>query len=279
VPAILALFVLLPCAFAQTAAEPLSLVRRAVDLEIKAAQDYSSPYTYVLRKESNSGVAVRQMVETKDGLLLARTITWNGKVPSAEDQKKEDQRLERLITSAEERSKKAAEQKDDAQRALRILRALPNSSLYTFDGHETVAGRDTIRLAFKPNPKFSPEVKETYLLKAAEGKMWIDAESNRMVRLDATVTDSVNIGWGLLGRIDKGGKLFLEQALVKGGQWRMTQLRIDATGKALIFKSIRIKQHQSGSNYEPIKPVSVAEAIAMLKRAAQTTNATANVPR
>ena len=251
----------------------MELVRKSVELEVTAAQDYSSPYTYVLRKESNSGVAVRQMVETKDGLLLARTITWNGKVPSAEDQAKEDKRLERLITSADERSKKAAEQKDDAQRALRILRALPTSSLYTMDGREMIAGRDTIRLAFKPNPKFGPEAKETYLLKAAEGKMWIDAESNRMVRLDATITDSVNIGWGLLGKIDKGGKLFLEQALVKGGQWRMTQLRIDATGKALIFKSIRIKQHQSGSNYEPIKPVTVAEGVAMLKRAAQTTSA------
>ena len=268
--AILAFFAAVPCVFAQ---EPTELVRKAVDLEIAAAQDYSSPYTYVLRKESNSGVAVRQMVETKDGLLLARTITWNGKVPNAEDQAKEDKRLERLITSGDERTKKAAEQKDDAQRALRILRALPTSSLYTLDGRETIAGRDTIRLAFKPNPKFSPEAKETYLLKAAEGKMWIDAESNRMIRLDATITDSVNIGWGILGRIDKGGKLFLEQALVKGGQWRMTQLRIDASGKALIFKSIRIKQHQSGSNYEPIKPVTVAEGVAMLKRAAQTTNA------
>ena len=274
--AILALWVALPCAFAQ---EPVDLVRKAVDLEIAAAQDFSSPYTYVLRKESNSGVAVRQMVETQDGLLLARTITWNGKVPNEEEQAKEDKRLDRLITSADERAKKAAEQKDDAQRALRILRALPTSSLYTFDGRENIAGRDTIRLTFKPNPKFSPEAKETYLLKAAEGKMWVDAESNRMVRLDATITDSVNIGWGLLGRIDKGGKLFLEQALVKGGQWRLTQLRIDATGKALIFKSIRIKQHQSGSSYEPIKPVSVAEGVAMLKRAAQTTTASVTEQR
>jgi hypothetical protein len=274
--AILVLWVVLPCAFAQ---EPVDLVRKTVDLEIAAAQDFSSPYTYVLRKESNSGVAVRQMVETQDGLLLARTITWNGKVPNEEEQAKEDKRLDRLITSADERAKKAAEQKDDAQRALRILRALPTSSLYTLDGRENIAGRDTIRLTFKPNPKFSPEAKETYLLKAAEGKMWVDAESNRMVRLDATITDSVNIGWGLLGRIDKGGKLFLEQALVKGGQWRLTQLRIDATGKALIFKSIRIKQHQSGSNYEPIKPVSVAEGVAMLKRAAQTTTASVTEQR
>lgn len=268
--AIAALLMAASCAFAE---EPVDLVRKSVDLEIKTAQDYSTPYTYVLRKESNSGVAVRQMVETNEGLLLARTLTWNGKVPSAEEQAKEDRRLERLITSADERSKKAAEQKDDAQRALRILRALPTSSLYTLDGHENIAGRDTIRLAFKPNPKFSPEAKETYLLKAAEGKMWIDAESNRMVRLDATITDSVSIGWGLLGKIDKGGKLFLEQAIVKGGQWRMTALRIDATGKALIFKSIRIKQHQSGTNYEPIKPVTVAEAVELLKRSQKAATA------
>ena len=49
------------------AQEPVDLVRKSVDPETAAAQDYSSPYTSVLRKESNSGIAVRQMVETNDG--------------------------------------------------------------------------------------------------------------------------------------------------------------------------------------------------------------------
>jgi hypothetical protein len=247
-----------------------ALVRQSVDIEIKAAQDYSSPYKYILRKESNSGIAVRQMVETNEGILLARTITWNGRVPSDDEQAKEDRRLERLAESKEEREKKLREQQEDAQRALRFLRAFPVSSIYTLVGHETMNGRDAIHFSFRPNPKFSPDAKETYLLKAAVGNMWIDSATKRMMRIEATTTDSVNIGWGLLGHIDKGGKLLLVQTLVKGGQWRLTRLDIDATGKALVFKSIKVKQHQSGSDYQPIRPVSVAEGVQMLKQAAVT---------
>lgn len=253
--------------------DPTALVRESIDLEIKAAQDYSVPYRYVLRKESNSGVAVRQMIETQDGLVLARTITWNGKPNSAESQAKEDAKLDQLARSPEERAKKLKSQQDDAQRVLRILRALPNSSLYAYEGHETVNGRDAVRLSFRPNPRFSPDGKETYLLKAAQGKMWIDAATKRLVRIDGAITDSVSIGWGLLGHIDKGGKLFLQQEVVKGGQLRLTQMRIDATGKALIFKSIRIKQYQNGTDYEPIKPISVADAVAELKRLGETKSA------
>lgn len=255
--------------------DPAALVRDSVSLEIKAAQDYTFPYRYTLKKESTSGTAVRQMVETSDGLLLARTITWNGKVPNAEEQAKEDRRLERLVSDPEERRKKLQEQQDDAQRVLRILRALPMSSIYTPDGREMIGGRETIRLSFKPNPRFSPDAKETYLLKATEGRIWIDSASKRLVRIDAMITDSVNIGWGLLGHIDRGGKLFLEQSFVKGGQWRLTELRIDATGKALLFKSIRIKQHQAGSDYEPIRRMGVAEAVQMLKDKAYATAASA----
>jgi hypothetical protein len=257
----------------QSAFDPLTLVRESIDLEIKAAQDYSIPYRYILRKESNSGVAVRQMIETREGLVLARTITWNGKPNSPESQAKEDGKLEQLARNPDERGRKLKAQQDDAQRVLRILRALPTSSLYTYDGREQVNGRDTIRLTFKPNPRFSPEGKETYLLKAATGKMWIDAASKRLARIDGAITDSVNIGWGLLGHIDKGGKLFLQQEVVKGGEWRLTQMRIDATGKALIFKSIRIRQYQNGTDFEPIKPVTVAEAVAELKRLGETASA------
>lgn len=259
--------------------DPAALVRDSMELEIRYAQDYSVPYRYVLRKESNSGVAVRRMIETTEGLVLARTITWNGKPNTAEDQAKEDSKLDVLVRDREERGKKLKSQQEDAKRVLRILRALPNSSIYTFDGRERIQERDTIRLTFKPNPKFSPDGKETYLLKAAAGKMWIDEATKRLVRIDGTITDSVSIGWGLLGHIDRGGKMFLEQEVVKGGQWRLTQMRIDASGKALIFKSIRIKQYQNGSDYEPIKPVSVAVAVAMLKQLGATSAQTANVSR
>jgi hypothetical protein len=253
--------------------DPAALVRNSVNLEVKAALDFSTPYRYMLRRDTNSGVSVRQMMETRDGLILARTITWNDNPPKPEDRAKEDQRLDEIARNQEVRTKKLKSQREDSQRVIRVLSALPRSSIYTFDGREMIDGRECIRLTFKPNPDFSPEAKETYLLKAAQGKIWIDSATHRLVRVDGRTTDSVNIGWGLLGHIDRGGTFFLEQTPVPGGDWRIKEMRIDAKGKALLFKTIRIKQHQSAYDFTPVKPVSVEEAVRMLKQAPSVASA------
>lgn len=258
------------------AADPQTVVRQAMDLEIAAAKDASHPYRYILKRESNSGTAVRQMVETESGLVLARTLSANGKPPTAEARADEDRKLDELVRDAGAREKKFKSQRGDQDRVLSLLRALPSSSLYTYDGEEIIHGRPALRLAFKPNPKFDPDAKETYLLKAAEGKLWIDRASHRLVRIDGTITDSVNIGWGLLGHIDRGGTFFLEQSVVPGSAWRIAEMRIDAKGKALIFKSIRIMQHQWATDFTPVQPLSVSEAVETLKQlgsSASTTSA------
>jgi hypothetical protein len=268
---------------AAISADPVVLVRETVDREIRSARDFSFPYRYVLRKETNSGISVRQMLETADGMILARTITWNGKPQKQEDQVKEDQRLDQIATDSEERAKKLEEQRQDSGRAMKLLAALPSSSIFTWDGKEVVNGRETVRLAFKPNPDFSPDAKETYLLKAAEGKIWIDAASKRLVRISGATTDSVNIGWGLLGHIDKGGSFFMEQAIVPGGEsrgeFRIREMRIDAKGKALLFKTIRIKQHQSAYDFVPVQPMTVAAAVQTLKQLGSNMTAAASSVR
>ena len=47
---------------------------------------------------------------------------------------------------------------------------------------------------------------------AFEGRMWIDAQSRRVVRIEGLVIQAVNFGWGILGKINKGGTIVLEQA-------------------------------------------------------------------
>ena len=265
-----------PAPLPQFVADPQSLVRQTVDLEIAAAKDVSHPYRYVLRRESNSGTNVRQMLETEDGLVLAKTLSVDDRPPKPSDLVNEQVKLDELAHDAEARAKKFKSQKADSDRVMTLLRAMPSSSLYSYDGEEVIQGRPAVRLRFKPNPHFDPDAKETYLLKAAEGRMWIDRASHRMVRINGALTDSVNIGWGLLGHIDKGGSFFLEQSPVPGGAWRITEMRIDAKGKALIFKSIRIKQHQFASDFAPVRPLPVGDAVQALKQlgaSAATTNA------
>ncbi len=261
---------LLVSAFAQIS-DPKALVQQAVNNEIQANNDTSRLYRYILRKETRSGVAVREMIETKDG-IVARTITWNDRELTPEERAKEDEKLAKLGASAEEQHKKFAEQREDARQAIKMLEALPDALLYEYDGTELLNGRESIRLRFKPNPNFSSSAKETYLFRGAEGKIWIDKAAKRIAKLDGVTTAQVNIGWGLLGHIDKGGKVFLEQTMVgPSSQWRIATLNLDATGKALLFKSINIRQRQSARDFRPVNPMTVAEAVDFLKKSDYST--------
>lgn len=243
-----------------------ALVRRAAANATSAAQDSSKIFIYRAAKETNSGSAVRDMIETKE-VILARTITWNGKEPSAEERAKEDARLELLVTSPEELKKKQAEQQADRKRTLQLVKALPDALIFEYDGTEMFHGREAIRLKFTPDPNFNPTSRETYGLKAAAGRLWIDRAHTQIVRMEAALTENVYIGWGILGHINKGGRLELEQSLLPGNAWRITKLNIEATGKAFFFKTIRIKQRQSGWDYRPLPgDLTIAQAIATLKQ-------------
>jgi hypothetical protein len=255
-----------PSAPALTHVQVDALVRKAVDNEIHAAQDNSALFRYTLAKENNSGRSVREMVETADG-IVARTISWNGRQLTPEERAKEDERLALLITSPEERQKKFKEQREDADRAMKMLRALPDALLYDFTGVERIRGRDAMRLHFTPNPSFSSSAKETYLFRAAEGHLWIDTVAKRIVKLEGVTRNDVNIGWGILGHIRKGGKMFLEQSLVgDNNQWRLTALNIEADGKVLFFRTLKLRQRQSASKFVPVTQMTIAAAVELLRK-------------
>src|SRR5438874_10664614 len=88
------------------------LVQEASRKEVFAAADNSNLLTYKMRKESTSGTALRQMLETKEG-ILARTIQWDGRNLTKEEQAKEVARLQRLVNDPGERRKKFREQQVD----------------------------------------------------------------------------------------------------------------------------------------------------------------------
>jgi len=205
------------------------------------------------------------MIETQN-VILARTLTWNGRQLTANERFKEDAKLNLLANSAEELRKKQLEQEDDRKRTLQVVRALPDALVFRSAGIERLNGREAIKLTFTPNPNFNPSSKETYGLKAAAGSIWIDREQIQIVKMDASLTENVYIGWGILGHINKGGHLELEQKLLPGNVWRISKLNIEATGKAFFFKIIKIKNLQTAWDFQEVpKNLSIAQAVQSLR--------------
>lgn len=247
---------------AETAQE---LVRKVIDREL-AAEEKPRQYIYRLRRETAEGSWTRDILDTRDG-LVSRLIATNDRLATAQERAKDDRRLENLLAHPEEQRKRQQRQKQDAEQTRRLVRALPDAFLYDYDGTEAGPRGELVRLKLRRNPKFNPPSRETVIYKGMEGTMVVEPRDLRVVRIDASLVEDATLGWGLLARLNKGGRFILEQSLLPDGDWTTTSMTLDFTGKAFLFKTIRIKQKQSISDFRPAPAgLSLAEGIELLKK-------------
>ncbi|MGB7265251.1 MAG: hypothetical protein WBC92_07035 [Terracidiphilus sp.] len=218
-----------------TSAEGQALVQRALANELRAAQDTSHPMRYQLRKTSPRLTTTKEIYETRDG-GVARLISINDKSLSQADEQNEVARLNELLGDPGRERRRKQSEDADAGRALQVLRMLPSAFDYQYAGPGEGPTGKVERFTFRPNPNFSPPDLETQALTAVAGEIWIDASHERVTRLEGRLEKDVNFGWGILGRLNRGGWIVIEQAEVGNGQWRTVRFQMAMSGR-VVFKS------------------------------------------
>lgn len=268
-PAI-SLILLLPLAAAPTAqigavrADEDALVKAALANEAQGAVDAQHPMRYRLRKSSPRLTSTKDIFETKDG-AVARLVAINDSPLSAADAQREETRLNGLLSDpGKQRHRKQAEE-EDAARAMRVLRALPVAFLYEYAGVGDGPAGKVDKFSFKPNPKFNPPDLETQVLTEMAGEIWIDPAQQRITRLEGHLQQDVDFGWGILGRLNKGGWIVIEQADIGDHQWRIVHFKMSMSGR-VVFRTKVFDTTEDESHFEPV-PVGLRyqKAIEMLR--------------
>jgi hypothetical protein len=254
-------------------ANPQDLVRQmsANELGRKTQPFLTYRYTRIRpdRKEE------RQMLET-DQLLLGRIVALDGQPLTPKESAQEDRRLQRLIENPEELRDKQKDQQQEDQRIRKIIRALPDGFLYEYGDLRQGPSGEVVVLKFRPNPDFDPPSRETQAFLGMAGTMEISLPSRRLSSLHATLIQDVSFGWGILGKLNRGGELTIEQVPIEGGRWMTRRMKLNFTGRVLIFKALKVDLDQFTSSYRPVSGMSVAEGIAFLKKINQ--EVAGNVP-
>ena len=207
----------------------------------------------------------RQMLET-DQLLLGRIVALDGQPLTSKESAQEDRRLQRLIENPEELRDKQKDQQQEDQRIRKIISALPDGFLYEYGDLRQGPSGEVVILKFKPNPDFDPPSRETQAFLGMAGTMEISLPSRRLSGLHATLIQDVSFGWGILGKLNRGGELTIEQVPIEGGRWITRRMKLNFTGRVLVFKTLKVDLEQFTSNYRPVSGMSVAEGIAFLKK-------------
>jgi hypothetical protein len=260
--------------FAQTTSAqeaPEKLVRAAVANEAAAAKNSSIKHMFRSRRQSAKGSQTRLYVETNDA-MAAMLVAVNDHPLTAEQQQTEDGHLSWLMNNPDQLRKKQAREKEDADRTLRIVKALPDAFVYQYDGTVTGTqamgspGAQLARLKFSPNHNYNPPSRVEEVLSGMEGYLLIDVQAKRLAKIDGTLYRDINFGWGLVGRLDKGGHFIVQQANLGDGSWDITDMHLDIRGKILLVKSLSMVSDEVFSDYRRLPDnLPFAKGVEMLK--------------
>jgi hypothetical protein len=249
---------------ALTPAQAQALVERAIATELRTAQDADHPMRYQLRKSSPRLTSTKEIVETRDG-DVARLVSLFDKPLSPADEQLEQARLNALLRDPNRQRRRKQGEEEDMRIVLKLLRMLPSAFLYEYAGAGAGPTGKVEKFAFRPNPNFSPFDPEAQALTAMSGEIWIDAEQERVTRLEGHLRQDTDYGWGILGKLDKGGWIVIEQAGVGQGQWRIARFQMKMDLRVL-FKTRSFDTVEEMTQYAPV-PVGIdyRQAIQMLR--------------
>jgi len=259
--------------------DPAELVRRAVQNEIKAADDDSARFLFRGTKTTPQGSTTRLYVETREA-TAGLVIAYNGKPLTPEQRHAEQAHVERFISHPEELKKKHEQERASAERTLRIVRALPDAFLFECAGEEQGsesvgrAGETLVKLRFRPNPHYQPPSHVEEVLTGMQGYVLVDPAHYRLAVIDGTLFKEVGFGWGILGHLDPGGRFTVQQQELEDNVWEISSMSVNFTGKILLFKSLSISSTETFSGFKRVpSDLTFAQALELLKKEESSVNA------
>jgi hypothetical protein len=220
-----------------------ALLRRCSQNEKQAMQN-PQPFQFIERVQQDWGSETRAVIETQEG-RVDRIVAFNDE-PLAQDQlNKQHDRLIKLLNDKDALRSEVADQREEAKRRMQMVATLPDAFILEY----TARDANGLKFHFSPNPKFSPATREAQVFKGMRGWIWINPKEERIVRVEGELFKDVSFGWGILGRLYKGGQFEVVQAEVSPGVWRITTLNLDFNGRVLLLRSLRVYRKESSTAF------------------------------
>jgi hypothetical protein len=238
------------------------VVRKVVANELKQEELDKSHYMFKLKRITPKGTTVKEIVQTDQG-SIARTLEIDGRPPDHDTAQAEQAKLQRLANDPDEQRRRLKREHDDESRAQIMIRALPNAFYYQEIGREG----DTLKLRFRPDPNYQPQSREESVYTGMAGELWLNVPQQRLQKIDAHLFHDVDFGWGILGRLYKGGSFMVKQEQIDGTHWDSTAMKLDLTGKAMLIKQLIYKEQEYESDFHRLPDhLSISEGLEILKK-------------
>jgi hypothetical protein len=236
-------------------------VRAVVANEVAADANDHSRWMYRDEEGVPGKGTVKLVIQTAQG-DLSKIIERDGQPLPPQEQKDDERKMDAFVQDADLRQKQKHNHEQDAEKASALTKMLPDAFLWSIAEQNGA----TTTLKFKPDPSFDPPTRESRVFAAMAGTMVVNTGQKRIQQLKGMLTRDVTFGYGLLGKLQKGGTFAIARQEIAPGVWAITATHVHIHGHALIFKSIDEEQDEVSSHYHPTpSSLSLADAAKMLK--------------
>jgi hypothetical protein len=252
----------------QPTGSPADWLTSAAGNEVRLiAEDGTLPLRYVLRKKDAKGDTTREVIDTPDG-SVARLIARNGQPLTPQEEADERGRLRLLLTDPEDFAAHRKRSESARSYSRQIVQSFPSAMIATYaPGQPQLEGVHDAQvvLDFQPNPDFHPPSLIAEALTGIHGRLWIDEQTRNVVRIDGTFLHAVDIGWGLVARIQPGGQFRFQQAPLPDGHWVYSGLMSRLTVRELMVHTTQANTDLAYSGFHILpQPVTWQQAIHLL---------------
>lgn len=254
--------ILLLLAFPHNRACAQSVEGLVRDAAYNESQAHAKPsyWEYRVEKQVASGKLTEEQVDTSDGPVY-RTLAIDGKPLNAGQRAQEAERIRKLQSEPRLQRKALEHHRQDEKTLAELLVLLPKA--FTFQVKSVNGEEET--LAFHPNPQFHSDSYEVRVMQALEGELVINTREKRITHLSGKLAEQVEFGYGLLGRVNKGGVFEIGRIEAAPGEWKTNLIRIQISGRFTFFATISKQEYETRSGFTRVPDhITIPQAYALL---------------
>ena len=198
-------------------------------------------------------------IETPQG-DLSREMQIDDRPLTPEQREKDNAYIRSIVTNPAALEKQRKDQAHDNDQAEQMLGLLPDAFIWNVTGEQG----PLVTLSFKPDPAYTPHSMEDRVFAAMAGEVVVNREENRIYTIRGTLTGDVKFGFGIFGRLHKGGTFEVERREVVPGHWQMIETHVHLNGKALFFKTIGDQEDEKRGDFKLSPAKTIAQASQLL---------------
>jgi len=188
--------------------------------------------------------------EFEEGYPVWRLSEKNGKPLTRQELEQQEKPIREYLyakkkETAEQRAKQRRQDDDEDAWLQEVSEALD----FQLAGREEINGRPAWILTCEPRPGYSAKTRKARVFEKMRGRIWIDETDRELAKAEAETFDRVNVGFGVLGRIEKGTRFALLRRRVAPGAWLLENQSIKFGARVLLVKWIGQEVHTSLSDW------------------------------